>query len=305
MKRWIPALACVTIACSAVGCGSTGARGDGQVTITVTSRGYSEEVLLREIYAHSLEAAGFSVKRKDDPSLLPPEELERGIVSGYPDHLENALMEVGRLELADVPGSTAAAYSEAKKRLAEKGLVPFPPTPFSHSSAVVLRRTTAERLGVKSLADLAARSRQMKVIEGVYFCYCYGPECLTSLERDYGIAFGGFSTVKPQSRLYAALRSGDTDAAVVLSSEGQLAHDKPWLVVLEDKQRRLPASNAIWVTSRKAVAEAGPGYEEAILAAQKGLTLPVIRRLLAEIELEGKRPATVAADYLESIDHAS
>ena len=171
MRRWVPALACIATACVAVGCGSAGARGDGQLTIAVTSRGYTEERLLREIYAHSLEAAGFRVKRVDDPNLLPPEELERGIVSGYPDHLENALMEVGQLALAEVPTSTEAAYREARWRLARKGLVPLPPTSFSHSNAVALRRTTAKRLGVKTLSDLAPSARRMSVGEGVYFCY--------------------------------------------------------------------------------------------------------------------------------------
>jgi glycine betaine/choline ABC-type transport system substrate-binding protein len=306
MKRAMPALACVaiacvSIACVAAGCGSAGASGEGQVTIAVTSRGYTEEKVLREIYAHSLEAAGFRVKRVDDPNALPPEELEKGIVSGYPDHLENALMEVGQLALAEVPTSTEAAYREARGRLAGKGLVPLPPTSFSHSNAVALRRTTAKRLGVRSLSDLAPSARRMSVGEGVYFCYCYGRECLASLEHDYGIAFGGYSTVQPQPRLYAALRKGETDAAVVPSSDGRLAHENPWLVVLEDKQHQTPASNAIWITSQEVLDEAGPDYERAILAAQKDLTLQVIRRLNAEVELEGKRPAEVAADYLDSI----
>jgi glycine betaine/choline ABC-type transport system substrate-binding protein len=298
-------LSALALACVVVGCGSADTREDGKRTITVTSRGYTEEKLLREIYAHALEAAGFDVKRTDDPALLPPEELEQGIVSGYPDHLETALTEVGQLGLDDVPGSTEAAYREAKDRLGEYGLVPFPPTSFARSSAVAIRRTTAERLGVRTLTDLSGPAPRMSVVEGEYFCYCHGRQCLSGLERDYRIAFDAFSTVEPQQRLYRKLRAGDTDAAVVLSSEGWLAREKPWLVVLEDEDHRLPASNAIWMTSRQVIDEAGPDYEKAILAAQRGLTLQVIRRLNAEIELGGKQPGEVAADYLDSIGYAS
>ena len=113
----------------AAGCGGAGERDNSDVTITVTSRGYPEKKVLREIYAHALEVAGFKVTRHDDPGLLPPEELEEGQVSGYPDHLETALTEVTPIKLEDVPSSPEAAYREAKRKFGEKGLVPFPLRP--------------------------------------------------------------------------------------------------------------------------------------------------------------------------------
>lgn len=283
------------------GCGGAGAAEDDDVTIVVTSRGYPEEELLREIYAHALETVGFRVRRHDDPHLLVSEELERGLVSGYPDHMETALTELTPLGLADVPGSARAAYREARRRLESKGLVPFPPTSFARSSAVAVSRRTAAEHDLRSLSDLREPSHGMRVIEGEYFCYCHGPPCLASLERVYGFGFGGFDTVEPPARLYRALRSGAADAGVVLSTEGQLARHHRRLVLLEDKQQRLPASNALWVTSRRAIDQAGPEYERTIMAAQKSLSLRTMRRLNAEVELEGRKPGEVAAEYLKSI----
>jgi osmoprotectant transport system substrate-binding protein len=287
----------------AAGCGGAGAKEDGEVTIVVTSRGYTEEKLLREIYAHALEAVGFEVKRRDDPRMLPPEELEKGRISGYPDHLETALTEVTPTKLEDVPGSAATAYREAKRRLGARGFVPFPPLSFGRASAVAVSRKAAEERDLQTLSDLKGPSHRMSVVEGEYFCYCHGPVCLESLEREYGIAFEAFSVAEPQRRLYKTLRKGEADAAVVLTSEGRLARSR-WFVLLEDDQHRLPASNALWLTSQKVIDEAGPDYERAIIAAQKGLTLDVMRELNAGIELEGKTPGEVAAKYLESIDHA-
>lgn len=287
----------------AAGCGGATAKEDSKVTIVVTSRGYTEEKLLREIYAHALEAVGFEVKRRDDPRMLPPEELEKGRISGYPDHLETALTEVTPVRLGDVPGSPEAAYREAKWRFGKKGLVPFRPLSFGRASAVAVSRQTAEEHDLESLSDLKGTSHRMSVVEGEYFCYCHGPVCLDSLEREYGIAFEAFSVAEPQRRLYKALGKGEADAAVVLTSEGRLAGRNTRFVLLEDDQHRLPASNALWLTSQKVIDEAGPDYERAILAAQKGLTLDVMRELNAAIELEGKTPGEVAAEYLESIDH--
>lgn len=53
------------------------------------------------------------------------------------------------------------------------------------------------------------------------------------------------------------------------------------------------------MTRPKLVEEAGPDFEATIVAAQKGLTLPVMQRLDAEVELEEKAPAKVAAGYLQ------
>jgi osmoprotectant transport system substrate-binding protein len=284
------------------GCGG-GAKGNSDVTIVVTSRGYTEEKLLREIYAHALEAVGYEVWRRDDPRMLPPEELEKGRISGYPDHLETALTEVTPTKLEDVPGSPAAAYREAKRRFGAKGLVPFPPLSFGRASAVAVSRKAAEEHDLETLSDLKGPSHQMGVVDGEYFCYCHGPVCLDSLEREYGIVFKAFSVAEPQRRLYKALGEGETDAAVVLTTEGRLARRHTRFALLEDDHHRLPASNALWLTSQKVIDEAGPDYETAILAAQKGLTLEVMRELNAAIELEGKTPGEVAAEYLESIDH--
>ncbi len=296
----VATLLALAVGCLAAGCGGAGAKENREVTIVVTSRGYPEEKLLREIYAHALEAVGFEVTRRDEPRMVVSEELEKGLVSGYPDHLEAALTEVTPIRLEDVPGSAEAAYQNAKKQFKEKGLVPFRPASFGQASAVAVLRNTAEEHDLETLSDLKRLSGKMSVVEGEYFCYCFGSECLTGLERGYGIVFQRFTTVKPPPLLYKALRAGQTDAAVVINTEGQLAREKDWLVLLEDDHHRLPAANAFWMTRQDVIDEAGPAYEKAILAAQKGLNQKVIRELRAVVELEGKTPVEVAAAYVET-----
>jgi glycine betaine/choline ABC-type transport system substrate-binding protein len=135
--------------------------------------------------------------------------------------------------------------------------------------------------------------------------YCYGRgRCLSAFERGYGVDFTGYFGVslhEPSSVLYKLLRTTKADAVVVVNTDGRLATKKSWLTVLEDDRHRLPATNAIWITSQKVVDEAGPDYEKAILAAQKGLTVEAMRRLNTKVELEGRSPGDVAAEYLKSI----
>jgi osmoprotectant transport system substrate-binding protein len=290
----------LVLGCVIAGCGGAGAKKHGEVTIKISSRGYPDEEILREIYGRALEMTGFKVRRRVE---APPwEALEKRRISGYPDYLETALTEATPVKLKEVPDSAGAAFRLVRRRFESKGLVPFPPARFGRTIAVAVPEKTAERFDLKTLADLRGPARKMRVADDEQ--YCHGPfACLFVLERNYGIAFGGFEGLYSPAvppRVYRALRAGKADAAIVITTEGRLAREKG-LVVLEDDQHRLPASNAFWLTRQDVIDEAGPDYERAILRAQKGLTLGEMRKLDGEIELEGKRPGEVAAGYLRSI----
>jgi hypothetical protein len=73
------------------------------------------------------------------------------------------------------------------------------------------------------------------------------------------------------------------------------------VVALVDDKHLFPASNVIFVTTLKVAEEAGPAYEETIVEAQRGLTLPVMRELDARVEIQGKEPEAVAREYLRSV----
>lgn len=281
------------------GCaGETTAKSDP--TITVGSKSTAEEVILGEIYAQALEAAGFKVKREHRlPAGLPPFEQQGLRISGYPEHLNIALKDILRLK-SDVPGDPTKAYAIAKEGLAEKGLTAFPITSFSRSKAVGMLRKTAEERGLKTLSDLRRQAGGM-TMRADDFCR-FLLDCLVGIERFYGISFESFSSVEPAER-YAVLENGEADASMLLSTEGRLAGKKSRFTILEDDKHALPAGNVFWLTKTEVAEEAGPRYEEAIVDAQKGLTLKKMQRLDAEVKLEGKSPAEVAARYLRSINY--
>ncbi len=270
------------------------------MTITVASRGYEEEEILREIYAGSLEAAGFEVERRRGPGV-PSEELEKGLISGYPEHLDSALIEIGSMDPEAVPGQVKAAYRATKRQLGPNGLIALPPSSFARSKVIGISEKTADEGNVKTLSDLERLASEMNAAGGEYFCYCHGRACLSGLEQA-GVVFEGFSLMEPAARLRRELRKGGTDAAVFFATDGRLAREADWLVLLEDTEHRLPAANAFWLTTQEVIDEAGPDYEKAILEAQKGLTLEIMRGLDAKVELEDMEPAEVAAQYLSQVD---
>jgi glycine betaine/choline ABC-type transport system substrate-binding protein len=140
------------------------------------------------------------------------------------------------------------------------------------------------------------------IVKGPMYCHTR-TDCVGGLERRYGIVFEGYSQTKPYAPsrpLYKALKKGDANAVMLVVTDGRLL-GKNWLALLEDDENRLPAANAFWMTRQDVIDEAGPDYEKAILAAQKGLTVEVMRKLNAKVELEEEAPSKVAAEYLRSI----
>jgi glycine betaine/choline ABC-type transport system substrate-binding protein len=304
-RRTAVAILLTLVSVGAAGCGGDVEKKHSEVTITISSRGYPDEEILREIYGRALEMTGFEVRRRLGEPILPWEALEKGRISGYPDYLETALTEATPVKLEEIPESAGAAYRLARRRFEGKGLAPLPPARFGRTIAVAVPKKTAEEFDLKTLSDLKGPSREMRVADDEQFCHG-ALACLFGLEHNYGIvfrAFDGLYSPAVPPRVYRALSAGRADAAIVITTEGRLAREKG-LVVLEDDQHRLPASNAFWLTRQDVIDEAGPDYEKAILRAQKGLTLKVMRELDAAVELEGKAPARVAAEYLKSIGYA-
>jgi osmoprotectant transport system substrate-binding protein len=290
----------VVLGCIGGGCGANSTQ-NRDVTLTVASRNTAEEVILAQIYAQALEKVGYKVKRdlRLPPGLPPLEQDDR--ISGYPEHLSIALKDIAKIK-QDVPGDPKNAYGMLKQRLEDRGQTAFPPAPFARSKAVGMLRKTAEDRGLETLSDLREQAKTMTIRAGD-FCR-FLTDCLAGLERFYGISFESFSAIEPALR-YKVLETGEADASMLLSTEGRLAGKKSKFVILKDDKHRLPACNTLWVTTMDVVDEAGPDYENAIVDAQRRLTLKVMQELDAKVKLEGKPPARVATEYLRSIHYRS
>lgn len=284
-----------------------------EVTLKIRGRGTPERRLLNQIYAQALRSAGYQVKRAPATVDLTSgiEPLKSGQISGFPEYMSTALFYDFGVDIEDIPPQTSAAYRQMENALEEEGLIAFPPTPYSIANAVGLRRDTAEERGLKKISDLKGQAEEMRIKAPTY-CHV-STECIGGIERYYNTAFErvqyerartpelSWWRAEPEYR-YEVLEDEAADASILYTTDGRLATEGDRFVILEDDRNIFPASNFVWITSPEVVDEAGPDYEEAILDAQRGLTLDVIRELNAKVELEGKSPATVAAEYLRGVE---
>src|SRR5215211_1033253 len=269
---------------------------NGKVTITVGSKNFTEEYILGEIYAQGLEAAGYNVKKKLNlgSETIALKAIKDDQISGYPEYTSTALGSLFSVPADQIPANAQEAYAQAKAKLANEGVVAYPPTPFADSNAVGTLTSTAEKDNLTDISDLKGVSQNM-VLAGSPECR-ERIDCLVGLEKNYGLQFKKFTPVDIGLR-YTVLDKGDADLSIVFTSDAQLANSNKYTVLKDDKEL-IPAGNVIFLASKKVADEAGPDFTDTIEKVQGNLTLPVIQELNSRVDIDKEEPAAVAHDYL-------
>jgi osmoprotectant transport system substrate-binding protein len=304
-------LAALVLAIGAVACGDDDDDGDGAetsatliesnpdnegVSLTVGSKNFTEQIVLGEIYAQALEAAGYDVSTDlnlgDEQVAL--RALEQGEISGYPEYTSTALTSFFDYAPEDVPSDAQAAFEQSQADFEAEGLVAYPPTPFSSANAVGLLTETAEELGLESVSDLEGESQNLTLF-GSPECR-QRIDCLVGLEENYGLEFKKFTPVDIGLR-YEVLDEGQADLSIVFTTDAQLFVSEDY-TILEDDQGVLPAGNVMFVATQETVDEAGDDFGEVIESVQENLTLEVMQELNARVDIDREKPADVAQDYL-------
>ena len=271
---------------------------NGKVSLKIGSKNFTEQIVLGEIYAQALKAAGYNVSTDLNlgSETVALAALKKGEISGYPEYASTALTSFFNADPEKVPGDAQQAYQQANADFKKEGLVAFPPTPFASANAVGTLKSTADKLGLQNVSDLKGKSQNLSL---------YGsPECrqridcLLGLQKYYGLKFKSFTPVDIGLR-YSVLDKGQADLSILFTTDAQLAAQADKYVILADDKHVFPAGNVIFVTDPATVKKAGPDYEKTIVEVQKGLTIPVMQELDARVDIDQQTPEAVASEYLK------
>ena len=122
------------------------------------------------------------------------------------------------------------------------------------------------------------------------------PFCIPGLEETYGVEFQEFKPLDVAGPLTVrALEGGEIDVALLFSTQSVIA-DRGW-VLLEDDQGLQTAENITPVVSHSVHDVA---VETLLNQVSEALTTENITELNGRVEIDGDKPADVAADFLES-----
>jgi glycine betaine/choline ABC-type transport system substrate-binding protein len=271
---------------------------NGDVTITVGSKNFTEQIVLGEIYAQALEAAGYKVEKKLNlgSELIALKALKQGEITGYPEYVSTALTSFFDVQPEQVPGDAQEGADQAKADFEKEGLTSFAPTPFASANAVGTLKETADKLGLQKVSDLKGKSQNL-TLYGSPECR-QRVDCLVGLEGPYGLTFKKFTPVDIELR-YTVLDKGQADLSILFTTDAQLAAEADKYVILEDDKGVFPAGNVVFVTGQDTVQQAGPDYQKTIEAVQSGLTEQVMQELDARVDIDKQTPEETAKQYLQ------
>ncbi|GAC70175.1 glycine betaine ABC transporter substrate-binding protein [Gordonia soli] len=318
-SRLLASMVAVLVSAVALaGCGLVSSSGtfratslpDGQkplegVPLVVTSKSFTEGVLLGKITATYLAAAGAKVS---DLTGAPGSASSRQAqLNGDADILweytgTGWVNYHNETETISDPQELYTKVRDIEK--ADNNLDWLPPANFNDTYAFGASTPTAERLKVKSLSDVAKLpvADRTFCVDDEFFSRSDG--FVPMLEK-YGIPYGqpngvpaGNVTRMDAGVVYTSTaKSAPCNFGMIYTTDGRVKNLK--LVTLEDdKKFFLPYSGSTVV--RAPVLEANPEIATLMATISERLTDPLMQELNGRVDIDGEDPAEVAYDWLKS-----
>jgi osmoprotectant transport system substrate-binding protein len=264
--------------------------------ITVTSFDFSESETLAELYGQALGQQGYpvAVVARLGPREIVQPALEQGRVDLVPAYLGSALnfLYDKRVATAD-PRANHARLTQA---LSSRGISVLAFARAQDRNGFVVTGDLARRRQLERISDLAPIARQL-TLGGPPEC----PDrllCLKGLQDVYGLQFARFEAMPSRTTTADALETGEIDLGMLETTNGNLA-DRD-LVQLKDDRRLQPAENIVPMMRTETIAIYGPTLVRLVNAITAQLNTRDLIQLNQRVELEGAKPAAVAADWLRN-----
>jgi osmoprotectant transport system substrate-binding protein len=277
-----------------------------QDAIRVASKIDAEGALLGNMMLEMLEAAG--IKTIDKLQLGPTNILRSAIIAGeidaYPEYTGNGALFYSS-QSDPVWQSAERGYARIKALDgARRNLVWLAPAPADNSWVIALRKDVATENKLLSMEDFAGWVRAGGAVRLAASAeFVESPAALPAFERAYGFRLrqsqvltlaGGNTAVTIRA---AAEGISGVDAAMAYGTDGALAVLD--LVVMSDpKKAQVVYAPAAVV--RGVVLDRYPRIKDALDPVFRSLDQATLRRLNAQIAVDGEPPRQVARDYLKA-----
>lgn len=260
--------------------------------IAVGSKDFSEQVILGEILAQTIEAeTGMNVERRFDlGGNLAHEALVAGEIDVYPEYTGTALLAI--LKSAPVKDPREVARIVAGEYAKRFDLVWTEAFGFNNTFAILVRGEDAQRLNLKTVTDAARMSAQWRAGFGQDFMS--RADGYPGFAQTYGLRFQEIREMD-LSLTYRALAEKQVDLIAGNSTDGLIARYR--LVQLEDDRRYFPPYDAVPV-ARRATLEKYPQVRAALKRLGGILTVDEMRKLNYAVDGEKRQPKDVAREFL-------
>ena len=251
-------------------------------TLRVGSKTFTESHVLAELAARQLESQRFTVERKPGlgGTMVVWEALRNGDIDIYPEYTGTLAQTI--LQRADASDEELAAALAALdlEIVAEFG--------FNNSYAIAIGGELARERKLQGVSQLAA---QPDLRLGFSLEFLNRPDGWPALQAHYGLphVVSGLE----HALAYRAIASGQLDVTDAYTTDGDLESFD--LVLLDDDRQFFPRYDAILLARR----DLPPSARRVLSRLEGSLDEAAIRRLNAQVGVDGLSPRQVVADFLE------
>lgn len=266
------------------------------VNITVAAKDFTEQLVLGNIVAIILNAAGASVTNMTNTpgSFGVRQSMLKRVANVSPEYTGTGW--INYLGHADPIKDPVAQWKAVNEEDAANRLVWLPPAPMNNTYAFAIRESEAERLAVTKLSDLRRLARN-----DLTFCveseFASRNDGFVPMLKTYGLSTGqlGRITNLDVGVVYTATAKGDCNFGEVFTTDGRIPALQ--LRVLQDDRHFFPLYNLTEVIDADLLA-AHPELSEIFALLNPRLTNDTMLALNARVDSAGEDPAIVARDWL-------
>lgn len=274
---------------------TTGAHSN--VTVTIGAQDFGESKILAEVYAQGLKAKGYnaSVKLLGANAFRPVEmdAFKSNTINFAPEYAASMLEFVNNKK-GEATGDAGATTAKLNTYLPALGLTALTPSAAVDTNAFVITKKTSDDLGIKSLSDLAAKGKSLKL--GAPADCATNPNCVPGMKSVYGLDLTGYTTLGAGLPIAQALEAGQIQIGVLFSTDSTIATKH--FVLLDDDKHMLAADVVVPVLS-KTLSDAS-GLDAAVNAITARLTTSKLISLNQKYDVDKEDASVIAKDFLKT-----
>ncbi|MGA7617323.1 MAG: glycine betaine ABC transporter substrate-binding protein [Thermoanaerobaculia bacterium] len=267
--------------------------------IVVGSKNFTESVILGQLVAEKLAAAGCRVERRLNlgGTFVADTAIRSGEIDAYVEYSGTALTAILHQPIPADRDRVDAIVGEAYRTA---GLHWGPGLGFNNTFAMIVRKDDADSLGLHTIADLAKVSDRFQ--PGFGYEFVERPDGWRGLLKAYDLQFTKTPLTMDLGLTYRALSAGKVDLIAGNSTDGLIV--PMHLYVLEDTLHFFPPYHAA-IVSREAIEKKCPGARAALDALGGKIDDEAMRTMNYEVDGERRTPRIVAREFLAGIHQGS
>lgn len=268
-------------------------------TLSVTSKDFTEQILLGKITVLALKAAGANVVDKTNVqgSINSRKAIERGEADMGWEYTGTAwITYMG--ESKPIPDPKKQYQAVKRKDLKDNQIDWLSYASFNNTYAMAVTGPNAKKYGLSSLSD-------MRKVPANQRSFCLETEFYSRVDGFSGM-LKAYGIPKPPARqvhklatgvVYDATAKGTCLFGEVFDTDGRIP--ALHLTTLKDNRHFFPIYNPA-LTIRESVIKEYPQIATIEQQIASRLSTPVMRKLNAKVDVEGQEPVLVARDWLRS-----